>query len=81
MMKTIELDCAPGYPRPGDLIEGVVEGTVLAGQLADTTTRFFGNWTWEFPDVSDEEWREAQKVTKPRIEKLYHSGVVRYASW
>jgi hypothetical protein len=86
MEKTIELDCAPGGPRPGDLIEAVVKGTILEGlpeaKPDSTVGRFFGNWTWEFPEISDEDWLQKVKpIIKPRIESLYHSGVIRYGSW
>lgn len=78
-MQTIELDCAPGTPRPGDLIGGVLEGTGL--EAGEPVSTFFGNWTWEF-DVSQERWEgEVQPVIRPRIEELYHGGVIRYGSW
>ena len=80
IMYTIELDCAPGGPRPGDLIKGVVEGTPIEPKLGETISRFFGNWTWAF-DVSEEEWKEAQPALKERIIGLYNSGVIRYGSW
>jgi hypothetical protein len=79
MMKTIELDCAPGAPRPGDLIEGVIAGTGL--QVKEPAAMFFGQWTWDYSEVPDEQWAKAQAVTKPRIEALYHAGCIRYGSW
>jgi len=78
-MQTIELDCQPGYPRPGDLIEKVLEGTGLT--VPETTSRMFGNWKWAFPDVPPERWKEIQAIVKPRIEALYRGGVIRYGSW
>ena len=80
-IKIIELDCAPGLPRPSDLIEGVIAGTILKKHLTDPVCQFFGNWTYAFENVSDEDWREAQKKTKPRIEALYLEGRIRYGSW
>ena len=78
--KTIELDCAPGWPRPGDLIDGVIEGTGLPQKKP--CSMFFGNWVWDYQqDVTDEQWLEIQKITKPRIEQLYHNGQIRYGSW
>lgn len=82
--KTIELDCPPGNPRPGDLIGNVVKGTVLEQhtQPANPHGACFGNWTWDYTDkVSEEEWRAVQEVTKPRIIQLYNSGAIRYGSW
>jgi len=83
--QTIELDCAPGDPRPGDLIAGVVKGTILEGSAAadpeNTVSRLFGNWLWNFPNVSPEEWTKVQTVTQPRIEALFKAGVIRFGSW
>ncbi len=79
MEQTIELDCPPGDPRPGDLIAGVIEGTGL--RLKEACSRFFGCWTWEYDEVDPEEWKRIQPILKERVEKLYHSGVIRYGSW
>lgn len=77
-METIQLDCAPGYPRPGDLINGVVEGT---GLVVKPVTPFFGLATYSF-DVPRDVWeRDIQPVIIPRITALYNSGSIRYGSW
>lgn len=79
-MKSIELDCPPGTPRPGDLIDAIVKGTQLEGALP-RPSMFFGNWTWHFDSVSDDDWVKIQEVTKLRIIRLYQQGVIRYGSW
>lgn len=81
MANTIELDCPPGYPRPGHLIDDVVKGTPLEGKVMDPVSTCFGCWTWEFKDISEDDWRKAQELTKPRITALYQRGVIRYGSW
>lgn len=77
--QTIELDCPPGGIRPGDLIDNVLKGT---GLKADKPiSKFFGEWTWAF-DMPREEWvANIQPLIKPRIEALYHRGVIRWGSW
>lgn len=75
----IELDCPPGWPRPGDLIEGVLEGTGL--EVKEPGAKFFGNWAWFYEEVPAERWAEIQKIVKPRIEELYHRGMIRWGSW
>jgi len=75
---TIELDCAPGATRPGDLIDGVIEGTGL--KLDPPVSRCFGEWTWEF-DVEPEVWQKVQITLQFRITKLYKQGRIRYGSW
>jgi hypothetical protein len=77
--QTIELDCPPGYPRPGDLINDVIEGTGLV--VGESVSRVFGNWTWVF-EMPRVEWElEVQPIIRPRIEALYNAGVIRYGSW
>jgi hypothetical protein len=83
--KSIELDCAPGNLRPGDLILSVVAGTALEGrpeaQPDATVMRLFGNWRWEFPGVPDDVWLSIRPVLEERVKKLYHGGLIRYGSW
>lgn len=77
-MQTIDLDCAPGTPRPDTYISGVLEDT---GLQAREPSKFFGNWTWAF-DLPREEWEERiQPIIRPRIEALYTEGLIRYGSW
>lgn len=78
-METIEIDCTPGNPRPGDLIDGVLEGTGLTA--GETIARCFGLWVWQF-DVERDEWeKRVQPIVEPRLKALYERGLVRYASW
>jgi hypothetical protein len=76
---SIELDCPPGSPRPGDLIAGVIEGTGLV--LKEPVSKLFGEWTWSYQDVSCEDWDKIQPILKERITTLYESGRIRYGSW
>lgn len=78
-MQTIELDCEPGNPRPGDLIGAVIADTGLPER--ETVSRFFGNWTWDYTDIPAEDWAKAKPVLKERITALYNRGVIRYGSW
>jgi len=76
---SIELDCPPGSPRPGDLIAGVIEGTGLPPK--EDVSRVFGNWKWEYQEVSCEDWDRIQPILKARITQLYESGRIRYGGW
>jgi len=76
---SIELDCPPGNPRPGDLIDGVIEGTGLPKR--EDVSRCFGNWKWRYDDISCEEWEKVKPTLKERITELYHAGLIRYGSW
>lgn len=78
-IQTIELDCAPGTPRPGDLIGGVIEGTGLPTR--EEVSKFFGMWTWDYRDVPREQWLRVQPTLEDRIRRLYHQGRIRYGSW
>lgn len=77
--QTIEIDCPPGYPRPGDLIDGVIKDTGLPKR--DDVSRIFGMWTWDYNDVDPAIWQKANPVIKARLIKLYDSGIIRYCSW
>jgi hypothetical protein len=78
--RTIELDCPPGWPRPGDLIGEVIEGIGLPE--IETASRFFGNWTWDYTAlISAEEWERVRPVLQERIKRLYDSWAIRYGSW
>lgn len=67
--QTIELDCPPGSPRPGDLIEAVIEGTGLP--LKETSGRCFGNWSWDYSDIPADQWEKVRPVLKERVTALY----------
>lgn len=77
--QTIELDCPPGKPRPGDLIDGVIEDLNLPKRKPTST--FFGNWVWDYSDIKKSKWKKIVPKLKERIEKLYEKGIIRYGSW
>lgn len=77
--QSIELDCAPGCPRPGDLIGSVIAGTELPER--ESVSRFFGCWKWDYSDIPTDKWQAIKPTLKQRIEALYHSGAIRYGSW
>lgn len=81
--QTIEIDCPPGSPRPGDLISSVVSGTGLPEDGLDDRIelKFMGNWQWGFHDVDECIWQAARETIKERLTELYNSGRCRYASW
>jgi hypothetical protein len=77
--QTIDIDCPPGHPRPGDLIDQVLSGTGLPVREAES--RVFGNWQWNYSDIDPEVWKAANPIIKTRLTELYNNGVIRYASW
>jgi hypothetical protein len=77
---TIDLDCAPGSLRPGDLLPGVLEGLNIKKDPEDTVVRFFGNWRWEFK-TSKKKYERIKPIIKERITSLYNSSIIRYGSW
>ena len=68
-----------GSPRPGDLIQGVIAGTGLP--LRNTSSRCFGNWTYDYSDIAQEVWDKIKPILRDRITSLYERGVIRYGSW
>ena len=77
--QVIELDCWPGDPRPGDLIEGVIKDTGLP--LRNDVCRFFGCWTWNYDDIAEDVWKQARPILTKRITALYHRDLIRYGRW
>ena len=77
--KTIQLDCDPFSPRPDTFIGDVIKGTGL--EKRETISRLFGNWTWDYSDVSDETWKKIKPTLERRIRKLFEEGFIRYGSW
>ena len=75
----IELDCKPGEPRPGDLIEDVIRDTGLP--FRHDKLHFMGSWEWDYSDIEEKVWAKAQPVLKKRITSLYNRGLIRYGSW
>lgn len=81
---SIELDCPPGNPRPGDLIAGVLAGTGLIPEDFDPPSRFFGCWTWVLRSGDEHRvarFKHAQPTLKERVTALHEAGVIRYGSW
>jgi hypothetical protein len=80
-MNTIELDCAPGTPRPSDLLPGVLDGTGITIDPENTIGRLFGNWEWEIPEEFTKQYEDSKAILKERITALHQSGRIRYGSW
>lgn len=77
--QTIELDCAPGDPRPDVYLPGILEGTGI--EPVEKCSAIFGNWTFNFSHVPKEKWKECQPIFKERIKELHSKGYIRYGSW
>lgn len=80
---SIELDCAPGSPRPDDLFPGVIEGTELKISDFEIVSRLFGNWMFELKagKARAASFVSAKATLRKRVEALYHTGAIRYGSW
>jgi hypothetical protein len=76
---SIELDCPPGSPRPGDLIAGVIKDTGLSKKPPVSTC--FGNWIWKYDEVNCDQWDKIVPILAERIKSLYNDGSIRYGSW
>jgi hypothetical protein len=79
IIKTIEINCPPMSARPDTFIEGVIKDTGL--ELKEPCAKCFGNWTWDYSEVSDEKWLSVQPILAERLTQLYEDSVARYVSW
>ena len=81
---SIELDCAPGTPRPSDLIEGVLKGTGLDVDDFWTVPPFFGHQMWILLKTAEKDKLfttiRLNKI-KRRVTTLYNRGSIRYGTW
>jgi hypothetical protein len=73
------IDCPPGTTRPDDIAKQVLDGTGII--LGNTTSRLFGEWTWDIPVEYSEQYRTNQKLIGERLTSLYHNGFIRHAEW
>lgn len=78
---TIALDCAPGYPRPRDLLPGVLKDTGITLNEEKPQVMLMGHWEWVIPDAQTAAYEKARDTIKARITCLYHGGLIRYGSW
>lgn len=78
---TIEIDCAPGNPRPGDYLPFILEGTGVELDPENPAMKLFGCWTWIIPESQESNYEQHRDLIKARIQELYHSGKIRYGSW
>lgn len=79
-MQTIELDCAPfSNPRPGVLINHVIDGTGLL--YKEASAKQFGNWTWDYSEIDRDVWLKIVPTIRHRITQLHNKGEIRYGSW
>ncbi len=80
MKYSIELDCQPGYIRPGDLLPKVLEGTGIV-LPAMPNSMAFGNWLWDIPEDQVKLYLKHRELIKSRFQALYNTGQIRYGSW
>lgn len=80
---SIELDCPPGYPRPGDLIDGVLRDTGLEPTDFETGNPFFGHQIWILKKSANKDgiFIKKKPIFKERITRLYKEGLIRYGTW
>lgn len=74
----IEIDCEPFAPRPDAYFKHIwtyiLENTE---KLPEAVSKFFGCWTWENIEVSEDKQKEIGNY----LTRLYNEGKIRYASW
>jgi len=87
MKLIINIDCAPGTPRPGDVARqiGMKWGSKRyqeghSNGEFDNTSRFFGNWVFEKTVESKEAGFEEGREFFEKLKPLY-PGTIRYADY
>ena len=83
----IEIDCQPGFPRPGDIANQIgmkwksrrFNGGSEDGEF-ENTTRLFGSWGFERLYTSEEEANKDRDTFAEKLKLLYPERI-RYAGW
>lgn len=84
----IEIDCQPGFPRPGDIAKQIgmkwnsrrFNGTAAKEGEFENTTRLFGSWGFERLYNSKDEAEKACATFSEKLKPLYPERI-RYAGW
>ena len=79
MSRTIDIDCAPGAIRPDAYYRVICEK--LGIEYQEPICKFFGNWTWQVPDLTEEQEKLYAELVPTYIKGLYENGNIRYGSW
>lgn len=79
MRQVIELHCSSTGPQPDELIADIIKGTGLESR--DAIIPACGPWVWDYGDVDEAVWVNAQPILRVRIMALYESNKIRYGSW
>ena len=81
LIKTIEIDCAPLGPRPDVYMKQICAETDLEYKKPYISPVGFGNWEWDYSELSDEEWLKIKPKIGEMITNFYNQGSIRYGSW
>jgi hypothetical protein len=90
----IKIDCPPGYPRPVNVLECVINNTenkIDDRDILNTLERWkpliskgggkFGNFIWRMPYTLDDDKFDTMKdILWTEIVKYYNSGTIRYSA-
>lgn len=77
----VEIDCPPGCVRPDDILRDVLKGLSISFNDFKQTSTCFGNWVFQLVEGKEDEFLKNQPILGRRLEKAYHDGRIRYASW
>ena len=90
----IKIDCPPGYPRPLNVLECVINNTekeIDDSDILNTLERWkplmskgggkFGNFIWCMPyNLNDAKFDRMKETLWAEIVKYYNSGIIRYST-
>ncbi len=74
-----EISIFPYAPFPDSLLREVFGGTGLEPRKEDSCD--CGNYLWEYPDVSPEQWEEIRKNLANNITALHMKKAIRGGQW
>jgi hypothetical protein len=78
---SIEIDCAPGTPRPDTVLPLALSNTEMKVEDFEKTSTFFGNWTYVPLLEKEELYANSQNTIAENLKQAYAKGKCRYCSW
>lgn len=77
--QALVIECEKDKGVPSDYINDVILGTGLPMRTPSSKAK--GRWTWDYSDISREQWQMALPTIRERMSALYECGVARHISW
>jgi hypothetical protein len=77
--QVIRLDCAPGMPRPNELLPLALQKTGLP--VVEASSKLFGDFSFDYSHIEAAVWCQALPKLEANIKLLFAKQMIRFGSW